>query len=115
MRLKNFLNEQTEINLSLYEKNIKKYLNDLKRISPLPGFLLSGRSIITDEFVGNVRKNRVPRDTPQIVHDFFNDYFKDEYGIRARSETLFCTASRVITEKYGNAYMIFPFGNYEII
>jgi len=113
MRFITFLNEQTQI--GLYENKIKNYLNDLKRISPLPGLLLSGRSKNTDEFVGDVRKNRVPRDTPQHIHDFFNNYFDEEYGIKARSETLFCTTTPQSTGLYGTAYMIFPFGSYEII
>ena len=66
-------------------------------------------------FIGNVRKNRRPGDSSPVFHGLFNDLLKSQFGINARSETLFVVQDELLALEYGSVYRIFPIGNYEAI
>ena len=72
-------------------------------------------------FIGNVRKNRRPGDSNPMFHGLFNDLLKSQFGINARSETLFVVQDELLAMEYanqsesGSVYRIFPIGNYETI
>ncbi len=63
-----------------------------------------------------VRKNRVPTDTCIEVHDLSDKYFKKLFGIKARSETVFCFSGKLAAEGYGShPYIIIPIGKFDFI
>lgn len=69
-----------------------------------------------DKFVKKkVRKDRKPRDTPEDIHEWADNWFYENFGIRARSNTMFCTSEASKTKQYGELYIVFPIGNFEII
>lgn len=121
MRFYEYLNERTieksEISeiIESVKRQCKPFINDFRKEKP-PGFLLSGRKGLYHYFIGNVRKNRIPKDTSAEVHNFVNDYLHDEFGIWGRSETLFVTSKYGDASSYGDSvYIIFPIGKYKII
>lgn len=61
------------------------------------------------------RTDRMPKDTPEEWHYTFDEAFDEVYGLRARTEGIFCTANYSTADGYGRAYIIFPTGNYEYL
>lgn len=110
----NYLNEKDNIrdypdDLELIKKDCLPFLKDLKR-SKYP-FLYSGRSS-WDPFVKRkVRKNRRPKDSPIELHEIFDRFFKNNFGVKARSEGMFVSRSSYLAEDYGTPYWVFPIGN----
>ena len=115
MRLYNYLTEQ-ELSSSNYlqiiEEKCKPFLSDVKKAKR---FLLSGKRSSKVVFQREVRKNRKPKDTSKTIHDLANVYFKDKFGVEARNKSIFCTGDLSETGRYGDTYLIFPVGEYEII
>lgn len=123
MRFRNYLIEQdTDISeiTDLIEKKckpfLKDYMNVLKGTRGIPRYLLSGRGRKKDYFVGDIRKGRLPKDTPEEVQDSVDDKFENIFGVRPRGNSLFCNPNINFAKNYGSAvYIIFPVGDYEII
>lgn len=65
--------------------------------------------------IANVNKNRKPLDTDISIHNIFDEWLFNTFGIKARSETVFCTGSEFTATGYGTAYAIFPVGEYKFI
>jgi hypothetical protein len=69
----------------------------------------------------SVRTDRRPSDMPADTHAKFNKWFKELFGINARSECLFVTSSFNIARAYwfshgtGGTYAVFPIGNFSFI
>lgn len=63
-----------------------------------------------------VRKDRKPTDTLEIVHQIVDRYFEKKFGVRFRSNSVFATSTSSLAEefagKYGSLYVIFPKGNF---
>jgi hypothetical protein len=118
MRLSNYLNESSNIE-TYYEllKNIEnecsKYLNLFRKTTNAHYLLYSGRQSSAKWFEDKIRKNRIPVDTPQEIHDMVDDIFKKKTGKRLRSNSLFCVNDETTARTYGKLFYIFPIGNYE--
>ena len=54
------------------------------------------------------RTSRRPLTTDKNVHELADDYFKQKFGIKFRSETIFVSRSQPLAETYGDPYVIFP-------
>lgn len=74
-------------------------------------FQLSDVKLFSHASLVQVRKDRRPSDTSLFVHNLMNDWFKEHYGVRARSEALFCTGNQHEASKYGKANYVFPVGD----
>ena len=96
----------------IIKKDCGSFVKELKKNMIL---LFSGRDEQVNFTKKSVRKNRTPRDTPIEIHDFIDNWFNKKFGIRARSNTVFCSATESSTSDYGEAYIIFPIGNYTTI
>ena len=117
---KQFLNEETDvINLQDWVAEnapeiIKPYLAHKKVF--LRG--MDSEKLITPVMVGDtayrggiisVRKDRTPSDMPLWAHEAIDSYFKDVFGVKARSEGLFCSSSHPIASSYGDTLVaVFP-------
>lgn len=105
-KMADFIKENCKPFLKEWSKNYHNYQ------------LYTGRKIKDDWYIKTVRKNRIPKDTPNHIHDFFNEYFKEHFGINLRSESLFCTSDMSIAGDYGgrgrNIYVIIPIGKYDL-
>lgn len=54
----------------------------------------------------NLTRPRKPRHSETSVHDVADQWFYDKFGIKARSETVFCTPNCHQAATYGEAYEI---------
>lgn len=75
------------------------------------------RGMQTDNYF--IKKNvnlvdRKPVDMGLMTHDQINKYFTQEYGAPFR-DALFATGSFIDAEGYGNAYYIFPIGEFKYL
>jgi len=64
--------------------------------------------------IKKTRKNRTPRNLDEILHNRADECFCAIFGIRFRSQSLFCTGNIEVAKKYGSAAKIMPIGNYEV-
>jgi hypothetical protein len=125
MKFKQYLTEETytvKTALEMIYTHSTPFIKDLlkdgfnnKRYDEL---LYSGRHESRDMFVGAVRKNRRPVDTSQYQHELFDRLFYKKFGIKGRSQALFCTGNAGVARNYasgGSAYMIFPVGKYKFL
>lgn len=66
-----------------------------------------------------VRKDRNPRETSKKDQAIQDEWFKDKFGVKARSESLFCLSEykKYLAYGYGkgNVCSIFPIGEFKII
>ena len=54
----------------------------------------------------NLMRPRTPRDSDLFVHKIADQWFYEKFGIKARSETIFCTPNCHQAATYGDAYEI---------
>lgn len=96
----------------ILSNDCRPFLNDLKKCNNK--FLYSGRKKIQNFYTSKVRKNRTPKNTPKELHEQLDNAFNDIFGIKARSQTLFC-ATKYTASRYGDPFYIFPIDKYEVI
>ena len=122
MRLVNYLNEKSvakfsdfDIAMEFMEKNCQPFIDYwTKRLNP-DDFLYRGVPGVPDIFLKKVRKNRKPMNTEEEIQKIADDNFERRFGIRARSETVFCSSKIKQAKDYGQPRIIFPVGKYEVI
>ena len=65
------------------------------------------------------RKNRQPTDTSLKTHEMLDRWFDDHFGLKARSQAVFCSGSSErgvkAAREYGEAYLIFPIGKFKYV
>jgi hypothetical protein len=90
---------------------IKDYLKNF-RPGPTAGMMWSGRDSSDVSAVKRIRNDRRPKDTPEHQHDYMDDAFHQQFGVRYRSNSIFVTGKIADAESYGsNVYGIFPAKN----
>ena len=117
MRLKQYITEvvTTDIDeyLPILEKECAPYLKECKKAG---GFLYRA---INDSFSikkMKPRSDRRPRDTPIELHNFMDDYFKKNFGWKARSEGVFVSSDfSYISEYASHVHMFFPIGKFKYV
>lgn len=62
-----------------------------------------------------VRKDRKPRDTKLLVHNLMDEYLKEKFGTKVRSEALFTTGDMQTTLAYGKPHYVFPVGEFKFV
>jgi len=98
--------------------NCGPYLNLLKELSRngIKKPLLRGSATPYDSLTKLAVKERPsPINTELIDHEISNQWFKDNFGIEARSKTVFVTTNRGLASRYGEIHYIFPIGKFSII
>jgi len=115
MRLQKFLNEDiVKERIELIEKNCQPFLKDLKKLNN-KNLLYSGRPVTINFTKKKVRKNRKPKDTPEKLHWLMDDWFFKKFGVRSRSNSIFCTFEDDEAEDYGEIHVIFPISKYKAV
>lgn len=66
-------------------------------------------------FKQEVRADRQPRNTDGELHKAMDDWFNDNFGFRARSAAVFVTGDFDDAKSYGQAYAIFPIGDFKFV
>lgn len=61
-----------------------------------------------------VRKDRQPMSTNKHVHEIIDEWFSINFGVSARSKSMFCVGDRAlpIASSYGVVYAVFPMGRF---
>lgn len=64
-----------------------------------------------------VRKDRRSRDLPTVVHDAFDNWMKEKFGIAGRSGSAFVVgeAEKELVSGYGEAYIVIPKGEFKFL
>ncbi len=122
MRLETIINESSgktslqEILNILWDK-CNPFLKDLLSKSKFGGdFLYSGRHETKDYYERNVRKDRTPKDMDEDVHTELDGIFKQKFGWKPRSNSIFVSGDVSTASKYGDSiYMIFPVNKYRYL
>jgi hypothetical protein len=70
--------------------------------------------------MNKIRTDRKPKDTPLEMHQLLDKQFQKRFGIKARSNSLFCYFRNINSylrdrSGYGVPYYIFPIGNFKTI
>ena len=66
-----------------------------------------------------VNKHRTPRDSFLEVHDYLNEIYRKKFGIKLRSECVFCSTNMTEVKKWYSSkptdiYFCLPIGKYEV-
>jgi hypothetical protein len=109
-------NKSTDRVIDFIRKNCQPFLAANKSSLLDETYLLSGTNRWNSRvFKSPVPTNRMPRDTSLLIHNLFDNYFKQHFGIPYRSNALFTTTQSSVAEQYGNVYAVFPIGNFSIL
>lgn len=61
-----------------------------------------------------VNQNRTPTDSSKILHNLLNQGFNEAFGIKFRSQSIFCSSNTRVASQYGNSvYYVIPRGDYK--
>lgn len=63
----------------------------------------------------SIRTGRVPKDTPNELHEMYDRWFKENHGIAFRSNSIQATGSKIKAEDFGRLHVIFPTNGYKFI
>jgi hypothetical protein len=109
-------NKATSKVIDLIRKNCQPFLQSNKQSLLNETYLYTGTNRWTSRvFKSIVPSNRKPKDSPRVIHNLFDNYFRQQFGIAYRSNALFTTLKSSVAENYGNVYVVFPIGNYTIL
>lgn len=112
-----YINEKSNLDdfdLEEFKNDCYPFLKLLKKNNY--HFLYSGRKSNESVFKKKVRKNRIPKDTPTELHNLLDEEFKNKFGVKARSQSLFTHTEMIRTVAYGKTFYVFPVGkNYDLI
>lgn len=61
----------------------------------------------------NIRKDRLPMDTPKNVNTLIDDWFEERTNVRFRTQSLFCSGSASMVSGYGTIVRIIPMGDFD--
>jgi hypothetical protein len=115
---KQYLNEfVSEVDLEhiakLVARDCKPFLSE---IDNEPGAFPLFRGMEPDNKLKiNVRKNRLPRNTPLGLHTVIDEWFIDNFDYPYRSNAVFCSGELSQADVYGDPHMIFPIGNFSFV
>jgi hypothetical protein len=119
MRLKQYINEGKT---SSFEEVITTIMDKcqpvIKELLPFhknDSLLYSGRKNTSDMFIGKVRTDRKPMDTPIDKQKMMDLLFKKYHGWKPRSNSIFCTGDIAQANDYGKVYAIFPIGRFKYL
>ncbi len=117
MKFYNYLKEDTELDFLAFQKmaeECKPFLKELKRSNF--EFLYSGRKNNYENFEKKkIRKDRKPKDMPEIIHNLLDKKFEKNFGVKARSQGFFISNNPSELFEYGTPHYVFPVGNYKLI
>jgi hypothetical protein len=113
MRLENYINESTdEDKLQIFLSEVSDYLKEMNGVRLWRATNKDIKGI--QKF--SARQNRQPRDTPLEVHKWLDDWFKKNFGWRARSQGVFAASTSGGIQMFGkNVNLIYPCNGYKYI
>lgn len=128
---KQFLLEDEQDPIDLIRRDCKPFLNIWDQYGLFRGMNLKSEEKVIgtiknqhaaayknfEVYKRKVRKDRKPLSTSDKRHVEANKWFEDNFGVKARSEGLFCYPKGLWqnASEYGKMYLIFPIGEFKII
>jgi hypothetical protein len=113
MKFQNYVVEEQK-GLAYYIPKIQKECKPfLKQIKGAAGTLTRHQKAIGPVFKKTTRKNRRPLDTPLKFHTLLDNWFKENFGWKARSSGLFCWGTPF--PLLASGWMVFPAGNFKYV
>lgn len=100
--------------IEILEKDCRPFLNEWKRLG-INDFLYSGRVDYKTFTKKTIRKDRQPLNTPEAIHQIIDNWFNKKFGVKARSNSMFCSFDMDMIETYGYEHFVFPIGQYKVI
>lgn len=109
--------------IEILERDCKKFMDELR--SSKSELLFRGAALDFNKngfMVKEVRKNRTPKDMDVVVSSEFDNQFYEHFGIRLRSEGVFCSKNPLTAATYGEycsdkrrtrVALFFPIGKYK--
>ena len=79
----------------------------------LDSFVRRADTVAQDIYKAQVRKNRVPLNTPDYLHSFIDSWMEETLGAKFRSSAIFCAAKRTTVLNFGKPYVILPIGEFK--
>lgn len=64
--------------------------------------------------IKQTRKDRKPKNLELHIHQLADKIFYEKFGIKFRSQSVFCTGDIFSAKKYGYVAIIKPIGKYEV-
>jgi len=118
MRLQAYINEFKEYTLeelqSILERDCKRYLKEMKKARRLLWRGAVGRTIPDiQEVKSHLESGRMPKDTPEEIHDLMNHLFRNRFGWNVRNG-ISTTGDKGDTT-YGPQFIFFPIGVYDYV
>jgi hypothetical protein len=119
MKFNNYINESTDL-ITFLEKNVEKsFIDTIKKTT----YLFRGTSTFIDDFkIIQPRKDRRPKDMPERVHKILDAKFKEKFGWNVRSEGVFTTSDRWLTDLHDDikdvpyiTYIFFPIKKFQFV
>jgi len=76
----------------------------------------SGAGYGEDEFFKQrVRQDRQPMSIRDRLHPLIDNWFEQEFGFKARSQTVFVSGDFMMAQNYGKVYAVFPIGDFKFV
>lgn len=116
-QFKQYINEASlgDMIADTIERDCKPFIKDWQKLRTMK-WLMSGRDVsVSDIMKQSVRKNRVPLSTPEEIHQMLDSWFKNKFGVKSRSNAVFCSFNPNLVDNYGTLYLIFPIGKYKVV
>ena len=79
----------------------------------LESFIRRAEAVAEDVYKAQVRKNRVPLNTPDYLHSFIDSWMEENLGAKFRSSAIFCAAKQTTVLNFGKPYVILPIGEFK--
>lgn len=105
--------QSREYYVDLIEKHCGPLLREVGGIEYLKGYAVwRGMRPKDDAFV-TVRKDRKPLNSSSYEHRVMVKFFKENFGINHREESIMATGNYEVAKGYGNLHAIFPVGDFQ--
>jgi len=114
MRFKEYLIEAAPFNLENFKKDCAPFLKQLEGTRGTTPLFRGDKQHPQDWSVITWQERSKPRNTPEVAHEMFNHFFKQQFGMSARN-WMFATGDDTEARSYGTLAMIFPIGNFQWI
>lgn len=126
MRYRQYLNETIndkvtlQIGVEVVYKHCMPFIKDLisggfDYLQKNDDLLYSGRNKNKNVFVQHTRTNRKPVDMDYDLYLIYDKLFYKKFGIKGRSNAIFCSGDISVVSSYGAPYIIFPAGKYKFL
>ena len=117
MSFKEYLTEEIKANELVVKlfKECRPYIEELRKVKANHFFYRGSSKKTKDILKIKPRTDRYPKDMPDNVHNYIDEYFYKKFRWRPRSEGVFTSFRRNEVLNYGTPHLFFPIGRYQYI